>query len=643
MKGPAMLDLAILLAFIGFSITMGLWARRKASRGLGDYFLAGRSLRGWQSGTSMAATQFAADTPLLVAGLVATGGVFLLWRLWIYGLAFLLLGFLFAAHWQRARVITDAELTEIRYSGRGVLFLRTLKAIYYGTVLNCAILAMVLIAAVGVAEAFLPWHEWLPSAIYQPWLNFTEWTGLTIASALPVLDAATATANNIISIALIVAFIALYSMTGGLRGVVATDLLQFVLAIIGMFIFAFYIIQHAGPLGELPARLIELYGEDRGRQMIAFAPQFEEVGRGGGWTAAFLPFLIVMSLQWVFQFSSDGTGYLAQRSMACRTEVDARWAGVTFAWLQILLRSLPWLVIGVGLLVVYPFTALEAEADGFQASREMLFIQGINDLLPPGARGLLLTGMLAALASTLDTHMNWGASYWSNDLYKRLLCRAWLKREPGGRELVIVARLSNLIILFLAFIVMLNLGSIGEAWQLTLLFGAGVGSVLILRWLWERINLWSELGSMAVSLAVAPMLLVWGRRAGRDGLDGMTIEATNLLVMGLVSTAVAIAITVVTPRTTPEVLKAFYDRVRPAGFWRQTAIMAGDDPRRGPRELVREVITTALTGLSLFFCLYGLGRLLIPHPDVAVLWPLFILVLGLALVPVWGRRVISDR
>jgi solute:Na+ symporter, SSS family len=629
-----MLDLAILLAFVVYSVTAGLLARRAASRGLPDYFLAGRSLRGWQAGTSMAATQFAADTPLLVAGLIATSGVFMLWRLWVYGLAFLLLGFLFAAHWQRSRVLTDAELTEVRYSGGGVLFLRTLKAIYYGTVINCAVLAMVLIAAVGVAEAFLPWHDWLPAALYEPWLRFTSWTGITIASALPILEPHIATANNIISIMLIVAFIALYSMTGGLRGVVATDLMQFALMIVGMLVFAYYIVQNAGPLREIPARLIELYGEERGREMISFAPQFGDVG----WAAAFLPFLVVMSLQWVLQVSSDGTGYLAQRAMACRTERDARWAGVTFAWLQIFLRSLPWLVIGVGLLVIYPFTVADAAAEGFRASREMRFVQAINELLPSGVRGLLLTGMLAALASTLDTHMNWGASYWSNDIYKRLLCRAWLQREPGQRELVIVARLSNLLILLIALIVMLQLDSIGQAWELTLLFGAGVGSVLILRWLWERINLWSELGAMAVSLVVAPILLIWGARAREAGTDGTTIEATNLLVMGAVSTAVAIGITFVTPRTTPEMLKTFYERVHPAGFWRRTAIMVGDDPRRAPRELARELITTAVTGSSLFLCLYGAGRLLIPHPDVSPAWPILALVLGAALVPLWVRR-----
>ena len=105
-----MLDLLIVLAFVAYAVSAGFRSRREASRDLNEYFLAGRTLPGWKAGTSMAATQFAADTPLLVTGLVATAGVFALWRLWIYGIAFLLMAFVFSVLWRRAGVLTDAEL-----------------------------------------------------------------------------------------------------------------------------------------------------------------------------------------------------------------------------------------------------------------------------------------------------------------------------------------------------------------------------------------------------------------------------------------------------------------------------------------------------------------------------------------------------
>jgi len=166
-RGVPVIDLLIVSAFILCSVSNGFRNRSRASQNLEEYFLAGRSIKGWRAGFSLAATQFAADTPLLVTGLIATGGIFMLWRLWIYGLGFLMIGFLLGRSWRRAGVITDAELTEIRYSGRGVTALRGMKAIYYGTVMNCTIMAMVLVAATRISEVFLPWHEWLPSGLYH--------------------------------------------------------------------------------------------------------------------------------------------------------------------------------------------------------------------------------------------------------------------------------------------------------------------------------------------------------------------------------------------------------------------------------------------------------------------------------------------
>lgn len=617
-----MLDLLIVLAFVAYAIGSGLRSRRIAGQNLQEYFLAGKTIRGWKAGCSMAATQFAADTPLLVTGLVATAGIFALWRLWIYGLAFLLMAFVFAVGWRRGGVLTDAELTEVRYSGRAVAPLRLLKAIYYGTVINCVVLAMVMVAAIRIAEVFLPWHEWLPGALYAPMVALVQGMGLQLGDSVTGLAPEIATANNLISILLILAFTAAYSTTGGLRSVVNTDVVQFGLAMVGTAIYAWIVVDAAGGFGGLADRVVDVYGAAEAGRMLSFGPDMA--------AGLLMPFLVIIGLQWLFQMNSDGTGYLAQRSMACRTDQDATTAGVLFAWAQIFLRSLFWLAIAVGLLVLYPFTPEEMGTDGFAASREILFVTGIDDYLPAGVRGLMLTGLLAALASTVDTHLNWGASYWSNDVYDGLVCRRWLKREPRDRELVIVARLSNVLILVIALAVMANLGSIQTAWFISLLFGAGMGSVLVLRWLWNRINLWSELAAMAASLITAPLLLIL-MGTGADN------EWIRLGIMAGVTTAAAIGVTFITPRTDPDTLLAFYERVRPFGFWGREAAMAGDDPREPRRLLGRQVWAVAATALSLFLLLIGFGRLLVAPPGAseAVTW--IFIGGGILLVPVWWR------
>lgn len=625
-----MLDLLLVLTFVIYALASGFRARRRASQNLQEYFLAGKRVPGWKAGMSMAATQFAADTPLLVTGLVATAGVFALWRLWVYALAFLLMAYVFAVGWRRAGVLTDAELTELRYSGRGVLALRVLKAVYYGTVINCVVMAMVLVAAVRIAEVFLPWHTWLPDAIYQPILSIVTTVGLDLGGSALGADPLVATTNNLISIVVILVFTTTYSTTGGLRAVIDTDVVQLALALVGTAAYAVAVLWALGGVGGLSQRVVELYGEAEASRMLSFAPPVS-----GGLGELLMPFLVIISLQWLFQMSSDGTGYLAQRSMACRSDRDARVAGMVFTWAQIFLRSLFWLVIAAGLLVLYPFSSDEAARDGFAASREILFVVGIDDLLPPGVRGLMLVGLLAALASTIDTHLNWGASYWTNDIYDRLVCRAGLRREPRPRELVAVARLSNVVLVVIALVVMAHLGSIQSAWFMSLLFGAGMGSVLVLRWLWERINLYSELAAMAASLIVAPILLVTMGTAAEA-------EWKRLAIMALVTTAAAIGVTFVTPRTSDTTLLEFYRRVRPFGLWSCTAALAGDRPESPRAALALRLRAVLLTAASLFLALVGVGRLLVAPPDASPLWSVLLLLAGTALVPLWWPAVARE-
>ena len=417
-----MLDLIIVCAFILYGVSNGFRNQSRASQNLEEYFLAGRSIKGWRAGFSLAATQFAADTPLLVTGLIATGGIFMLWRLWIYGLGFLMIGFLLGRGWRRARVLTDAELTELRYSGRGVLILRGLKAIYYGTVMNCTIMAMVLVAATRICEVFFLWHEWLPSTFYQWMYNWVKWIGIPLSSGGTGWNP---TWRQLITL---LVFYLLSRLPPCIPQRVDYDpsllrtLSQFSIAMIGTLIYAIVVVIKSGGIGQIVNGLVQHYGETRASQFLSFTPHTWE---------AFMPFLVIVSLQWFFERNSDGTGYFAQRMMSCRSDRDARMAAFIFTCLQVLLRSLFWLVIGVGLLVIYPFDPASAGGETFVANRELVFVTGIRDLLPPGIKGIMLTGLLAALASTIDTHLTWGASYWSNDLYVRIINRAWLKREPS--------------------------------------------------------------------------------------------------------------------------------------------------------------------------------------------------------------------
>lgn len=622
------IDFLILAAFIFYSLYSGFKERKRASLNLEEYFLAGRGVPGWKAGISMAATQFAADTPLLVMGLIATAGLFALWQLWIYAISFLLVGFLLAPSWRRARVLTDAEFAELRYGGKAALFLRGFKAVYFGTIFNCAVLAMVLLAATRIAEPFLFWDQWLPSALYDGLRALVAALDLkmTLAAASPdeVLRLST---NNFISIGVIVGVTAMYSMMGGLRSVINTDVGQFALMMLASLIYTWTAVAQAGGLGAVGEGLARL--NETGRLAM---DRMELTGLDPSTAAnAGAALLLAFGVQWLIQMNSDGTGYIAQRIMACRSDRDARIATLVFSFAQILLRSLLWIPLGLALLTLFPPAAGDA-GTLFKAEREATFILGMKEHLPPGALGILLTGMLAALASTLDTHLNWGASYWTNDLYRRLYCEELRRKQPSGRSLVWVARLANMLILALSLYVMNHLNSIQEAWQFSLLLGAGMGLPLILRWLWWRMNSWAEIAAILASLAAAPLALALFS-ADRIGERLLFMAAASLA-------ASAVAIMVAGPESRAT-LERFVERVRPAGYWGEW------DARyalHGRRRLWRGLSATLLAALTLFSLLVAFGSMLADSPapwHMPYPWTyrVALLVLGLALIPLWWPAV----
>ena len=246
----------------------------------------------------------------------------------------------------------------------------------------------------------------------------------------------------------------------------------------------------------------------------------------------------------------------------------------------------------------------------------------------------MVTALVAALASTIDTHLNWGSSYLTNDVYKRFVCQTWLKREATSRELVLVARSASVLVLLAGCLVAANLDSIQQGWRISLLFGAGIGAVLILRWVWERINIQAEFAAMAIAIVAGPILL-WAFPADEA-------EWLRLGTMVLVSTTGTVVVALASRRTDPDVLLSFYRTVRPVGFWGRTARAAGDDPAAVRTALGTTLLATIACAGSLFLALVGAAKLILPRPDEGLLLPIFALLVAALLTPLWWRRLTAQ-
>src|SRR2546421_11556873 len=144
------IDWTVIVVYFVVNLAIGFYYYRRASSSIGEFFLSGRNVPWWLAGTSMVATTFAADTPLVVTGLVARNGIAGNWLWWNFVASGMLTVFLFSRLWRRSGVMTDVEFAEIRYSGKPAAFLRGFRALYLGVPINCIILGWVNLAMVKI-------------------------------------------------------------------------------------------------------------------------------------------------------------------------------------------------------------------------------------------------------------------------------------------------------------------------------------------------------------------------------------------------------------------------------------------------------------------------------------------------------------
>src|ERR1700749_4993794 len=154
-------DWLVIAGYLLFNLLIGLYYRSRSSGSTEDFFVSGRSVSWWLAGPSMVATTFAADTPLLVTGLVYRQGIAGNWIWWSFLLSGMMTVFLFARLWRRSGLLTDGHFAELRYSGKPAAFLRGFRSIYLGLLMNCLILGWVtkaMVSIVGVVLGVTPWH-----------------------------------------------------------------------------------------------------------------------------------------------------------------------------------------------------------------------------------------------------------------------------------------------------------------------------------------------------------------------------------------------------------------------------------------------------------------------------------------------------
>jgi Na+/proline symporter len=544
-------DWLIIGLYFAFNIAIGFYYKARAGKSTAEFFLSGRNVPWWLAGTSMVATTFAADTPLVVTGFVAKNGIAGNWLWWCFVASGMLTVFFYARLWRRAGVMTDVEFAEIRYAGKPAAFLRGFRSLYLGILINCIILGWVNLAMVKILELIF---------------------GIDKDQALLIVIGMIALTSAI-------------STLSGLWGVLVTDVFQFVIKMSMVIILAVFAVNAVGGIEAMKTKLIE---NGRG-DVLSFVPDMN---------SAWMPmitFLVYISLNWWATWypgaEPGGGGYVAQRMFSAKDERHSLLATLWFNIAHYAIRPWPWILVAMASVVLYPGLA----------DPETGYIRVMIDHLPPALRGLMVAAFAAAYMSTIATQLNWGASYLVNDFWRR-----FVRKGADEKYYVTASKVATVILTIISAVVTRYMESIGGAWKILIVTGAGTGAVLLLRWYWWRINAWSEVSAM-ISAFVVSVTLQLGFGLNTDQPKQF---AWIMITTVAITTVVWLAVTYLTQPESRETLLAFYRRTRPSrSGWGPIAALAPEVKASadGLSNLVDWIAGCAL----IYGVLFGTGKLLL--------------------------------
>ena len=591
-------DWIFIIAFFLISLIIGIVVTKRAGSSSVEFFASGKNMPWWLLGVSMVATTFSTDTPNLVTDIVRTHGVSGNWYWWAFLITGMITVFIYAKLWKRSNVLTDVEFYELRYSGKTATFLRGFRALYLGIIFNVVVMGTVSLAAIKIGSVLM---------------GISPVTTIAVAGVIVVI----------------------YSMLGGLRGVLLTDFFQFFMAMFGAVVIAVVAVNlpEVGGLGKLLSSEVV-------KAKISLLPAFTDIN------LLMAVFIIPLVVQWWAAWypgaEPGGGGYIAQRMFAAKDEKNSIGATFLFNISHYALRPWPWIIVALASLVVFPdLSSLKTVFPQVPLDKlgHDLAYPAMISFLPHGLLGLVLAALIAAYMSTISTHLNWGSSYIVNDFYKR-----FVRQDAPEKELVLVGRISTLGLMIISGLFALLLQNALQGFKILIQIGAGTGLLFLLRWFWWRINAISEITAMTVSFLVALYF-----EFVHTALGFSALEDWQKFSIGVgITTVCWMTVTLLTKPADQETLLKFIRLIKPGGpGWSrllEDAKKEGQDVsglKKDKWDVPGNLITVLLGCLAVYSVLFSVGCWIYSSYTFAIITTITAVISSVGLIMRWGKVTIS--
>jgi len=541
------LDIVIIVVYLLSTVLIGYWVSKRASHSMQAYFLGGNKMPWYVLGISNASGMFDISGTMLLVYWMFIYGLKSVWIPWLWPTFNQIFLMVYLSAWlRRSKVMTGAEWIKTRFgTGRGAQLSHLIVVIY---------------AFVSIIGFFSYGFK----GIGKFAANFLDPTFLALTSQRwhP--------SPNMYALVL-VAVTALYVIKGGMISVVITEVVQFCILSIASFAVGIIAMMRVSPAAlhkMVPAGWDNIFfgwhlNLDWSNLILAanqkiIDDKYELFG-----------FFIMMLLFKGILISAAGPApnYDMQRVLSSK---NPREASMMSAWVNVVL-TFPryFLIIGLTVLAAAFFSG-DIVKMGKDMDFELVLPMALRSFVPVGLLGFLIAGLLAAFMSNFAATVNAAPPYFVNDIYKR-----FINPHAQPKTYVRLSYLASFAVVVIGVFIGWNVTSVKDVveWIVTGLW-AGYTASNVLKWYWWRFNgfgyFWGMVTGISSALVLAFPKLLENVPAVRSLLARYPVNLNVTIVFPVVLVVSLTGCLLGTLLTRPEddaVLKDFYRRVRPWGFW----------------------------------------------------------------------------
>ncbi len=580
------IDAAIIASFVALTMAVGFWISGLASKNLRSYFLGGNTIPWYVLGISNASGMFDISGTMLMVYWLFVYGLKSVWIPWLWPVFNQIIMMAYLSVWlRRSGVVTGADWIEQRFgSSRGAQAAH-LVVVLFALINVVGFLAYGFIGIGKFAATFLPWQ----------------------------LAADPATNANLYGLA-ITALTTLYVVKGGMYSVVFTEVLQFVImtaGCIGVGLIAMARVSPEALAAAVPGGWNDIwFGREVGLDWSGILPAAQARIASDGWRLFSMFFGIALVKGLLSSMAGPAPNYDMQRVLSARSP---REAALMSGFVNLVLLFPRYMLITGLTILALVFLREDLAAMGDGVDFDLILPLTMRKFIPVGLFGLLLAALLAAFMSTYAATVNAAPAYVVNDIYKR-----YFNPHASDRTYVFMSYATTIVVVLVGTAVGFLLDELQDVvnWIVGALYG-GYIAANVLKWHWWRFNGWGYFWGMISGIAAALGFTIALR--GQATVWGLEKNLAVFPAILAISLAASVLGSLLTPPDDRAVLKRFYRRVRPWGFWgpihddlarEQPGIAAN---RNLPRDLFNVAVgivwQTALTASGIYLVLEDFPRL----------------------------------